>query len=311
MNCNLTVSVIIPSYNSENFIRESVESVLSQTYPIDEIIVIDDGSTDGSSALLLDLERNNENVRVVTTSNNGASSARNTGLKLAKSDIVAFLDSDDYWVDNKIETQIKYLLENNYQALVSSLNIVDKNSKLISHQDNYGNDLIHKILRKKVSMMTPTLIFYKSLVEENNLSFNVNMKHYEDHLFIISLASRGRLGAMRERLVNRRVHDLSSSSVFNIENCLKSVSVFEKELNKIKATTEGLCTRDINYFKSHAYFSIAHLLFRKKNRLASLRYLFRSISIRPSFKSIVLMFLCVLPFSNVIFNKISSQEVSD
>lgn len=95
-----SISVIIPSYNSTNFIGATLDSVLSQSVVPDEIIVVDDGSTDDS---VLYIQKNYPTVKVIQQTNGGPSKARNTGIKNATSNYIAFLDADDYWAETKVE----------------------------------------------------------------------------------------------------------------------------------------------------------------------------------------------------------------
>ena len=104
-----TVSVIIPAYNAEAYIRRSIESVLLQTYPANEVIVIDDGSTDHTAEILKNYM---QQVQYIYQNNAGASAARNVGIKRATSKWIAFLDADDEWMPNKLEEQIQVVTRN-------------------------------------------------------------------------------------------------------------------------------------------------------------------------------------------------------
>ena len=110
-----TVSVIIPVYNAERYLRAAIESVLTQTVLPFEIIVVDDGSTDASGTVA---RRFVPNVRVVTQPNEGPAAARNCGVSLARGDYLAFLDADDLWVDNKLQRQLHALTTNPALAMV-------------------------------------------------------------------------------------------------------------------------------------------------------------------------------------------------
>ena len=97
------VSTIIPIYNGERYLAEAIESINRQQYLNLEIIIVDDGSTDKSSEIALSLEGN---IRYVRQANAGQAAARNTGIKLAKGDIITFLDADDLWTEDKLKREL-------------------------------------------------------------------------------------------------------------------------------------------------------------------------------------------------------------
>jgi glycosyltransferase involved in cell wall biosynthesis len=97
------VSVIVPTYNRSAFIGKAIDSVLNQTYTRYELIVVDDGSTDRTPVLL---DRYGNSIKVVHQHNQGVSAARNKGIRAAAGDLIAFLDSDDYWLPKKLEEQV-------------------------------------------------------------------------------------------------------------------------------------------------------------------------------------------------------------
>jgi glycosyltransferase involved in cell wall biosynthesis len=110
MNYSPLVSVIIPLYNSDRYISEVLQSVTNQTYSDIEVLVIDDGSTDKSLATAKEFEGGR--IKIFSQSNKGASAARNYGLREAKGEYIQFLDADDLLSPNKIEEQIKLLIQN-------------------------------------------------------------------------------------------------------------------------------------------------------------------------------------------------------
>lgn len=107
---NPLVSIIIPAYNAEKYIKETIENALRQTWMNKEVIVIDDGSVDRTLSIVKLYE--NQGIKILTQANKGASSARNRGLSTAKGDFIQFLDADDLLESNKIELQVRKLLEN-------------------------------------------------------------------------------------------------------------------------------------------------------------------------------------------------------
>jgi glycosyltransferase involved in cell wall biosynthesis len=108
MKCKSLVSVIIPVYNGERYLAEAIESVLAQTYRPIEVIVVDDGSTDGSANIV----RGFPSVRYCLNLHGGLGEARNRGIESAKGEFFAFLDSDDLWVGDKLARQMTMFDDN-------------------------------------------------------------------------------------------------------------------------------------------------------------------------------------------------------
>jgi glycosyltransferase involved in cell wall biosynthesis len=104
------VSCIIPVYNGERYLAEAIESVRAQTYRPIEVIVVDDGSTDGSA----DIAQSYDDARYIYQPNQGVAVSRNTGIAAAQGDYVAFLDQDDRWTPDKLSVQMGYLLEHSH-----------------------------------------------------------------------------------------------------------------------------------------------------------------------------------------------------
>lgn len=118
------VSVIIPNFNYEGYVADAIESVLNQTYGNIELIVVDDGSTDGSWQII---NRYRDRLIPIRSKNGGVSAARNLGLTKIRGDYVAFLDSDDYWYPNKISTQLSAIIEKQADVVFSAIEICDEN----------------------------------------------------------------------------------------------------------------------------------------------------------------------------------------
>ena len=121
------VSVIMPSYNTERFIKETINSVLSQTYINWELIIVDDCSTDNTDAIVLECQ--DPRIRYFKNEkNSGAAVSRNLALREAKGKWIAFLDSDDLWKPEKLEKQIKFMKDNNYHFSYTNYSEIDEAS---------------------------------------------------------------------------------------------------------------------------------------------------------------------------------------
>lgn len=172
------VSVIITTYNRPDFLKETLQSVVKQTYTSIEIIVIDDGSkTDDARVICKEVP----NCTYFKKSNGGVASARNFGITKAKGSYLAFLDDDDVWLPNKIAVQVSLLEKNNDFGLVHSMcSIIDENSKATGEVIGLHKDkkLKHGDVKMRMlsrwTLMMPTVLLRKSLQEQVGL-FNENM----------------------------------------------------------------------------------------------------------------------------------------
>ncbi|HBH7948052.1 TPA: glycosyltransferase family 2 protein [Escherichia coli] len=115
------VTIVMPAYNSEMYIAQAIESAINQTHTNFELLICDDGSTDGTTSIVSKYIVQDNRIKLLENINpKGAAGARNTCLDYAKGDFIAFLDSDDYWVEDKLEKQLNFMLENNIQFSYSN-----------------------------------------------------------------------------------------------------------------------------------------------------------------------------------------------
>lgn len=144
------ISVIIPTYNCFSYIKEAVDSVLNQTYQNIEIIIVDDGSTDNTMQLLTPYS---SQIKYIHQQNRGPSAARNTGIRAAQGEWIAFLDADDIWLPNKLEKQILLAEEKNeLDVIFTDFYYLCENGKNFKYRTGFEyHSSIKKLLTKKVS----------------------------------------------------------------------------------------------------------------------------------------------------------------
>lgn len=123
------VSIIMPSYNTGKFIRETIESVLAQSYPTWELIIIDDCSNDNTDEIIYQYLVDKRIYYIKNVKNSGAAISRNKALKIAKGKWIAFLDSDDLWEPNKLQKQISFMKNNGYHFSYTNYIEIDEQSK--------------------------------------------------------------------------------------------------------------------------------------------------------------------------------------
>jgi glycosyltransferase involved in cell wall biosynthesis len=153
------VSVIIPVFNGERFLREAVESVLAQQYSSLEIIVVDDGTTDGTANVARSLP---ETVRYLYQTNQGPAAARNRGIEQAQGSLIAFADADDLWPADKLELQLPYLIKEPavdivlgrmQQVLLSEAQEIAEPAFSV----NLGSAIIRKCVFERVGLFDETM----------------------------------------------------------------------------------------------------------------------------------------------------------
>lgn len=144
-------SIIIPVYKVEQYLDECVRSVLCQTYPDFEVILVDDGSPDNCPAMCDGYAAEDSRVKVIHKTNGGLSDARNAGLKIATGDYVAFLDSDDYWNDrNVLKKGAEIIDADSTVDVIFSLNLNLKNDQLYTTRRPFDIPLVNSLSREGV-----------------------------------------------------------------------------------------------------------------------------------------------------------------
>ncbi len=130
---NNLVSIITPSYKSEKFILQTIESVFSQTYQNWEMIIVDDCSPDNANKIIGNYTKKDSRIKLIKLEKNiGPANARNEGIKQAQGKYIAFLDSDDIWLPTKLEKQIIFMQDNDLAVICSSYHTIDEDGKKIN-----------------------------------------------------------------------------------------------------------------------------------------------------------------------------------
>ncbi len=188
-NATPIVSVVIPTYNAEKYIAETINSVLNQTFAQFELMVIDDCSQDATCSIVSQMASSDCRIKLLKNESNiGVAKTRNRGLDLCQSKYVAFLDADDIWYPEKLERQVELAEKENADIVYSSYDIVDSNGD-----------------KAKESYIVPEAISYEGLLKENvigcstvllnsrvlkNYRFNPEFYH-EDYVLWLQILSDG------------------------------------------------------------------------------------------------------------------------
>lgn len=231
----VAVSVVIPAYNVADYIEWCTLSVLNQSYPCYELIIVDDGSTDGTPQILDKLERENDHVRVIHKENAGVSEARNTGIETAKGDYIVFVDGDDYLAPNFIEYMVSMAQDTGAEFCLSKSCFTGKNE---GQTEEERLDVLTPA-EATALLLSPTVVvgcwnkmFSRQLLIDKKIRFATDLFYGEGLHFITTVAQRTNGVAVGNQKVYyyRRNNALSATTKFRIE----SVYNGEKSINRIE-----------------------------------------------------------------------------
>lgn len=215
------VSVIIPTYNRGDRILDSINSVLNQSYNNLELIVVDDGSTDNTQEVLNSIK--DKRLKVIYQNNKGACAARNNGILHASGKYIAFHDSDDTWKLDKLEKQLRVLLD--YDVDIVFCKMVDESNSNIIIPQKYHEGIIQP-MNDVMGISTQTLMGKREIFQ--NVKFDENIPRLQDTDILIRLAKRNyKFYCMDEPLVDYKVWDDSISK--NPQKLLTVLKIFLKK----------------------------------------------------------------------------------
>jgi glycosyltransferase involved in cell wall biosynthesis len=213
------ISVVIPVYNGEKYIAKAIQSVVDQTLPPHEIIVVNDGSTDASAQVLADLVKKYP-IQYYQKENGGQSSARNYGVRASQGDLIAFLDQDDVWYPNHLEELIKPFLENSYPELgwvYSTIDEIGEDDELyrldvLSYCDatHPKRSLAQCLSTDMFVIPSVTLVSKKAFNDVDG--FDERLSGYEDDDLFLRIFTKGYRNVFIDKsLAQWRIHDKSCS----------------------------------------------------------------------------------------------------
>ena len=188
------VSIIVPVYNAENYLNECISSVIAQSYQCWELLLIDDGSNDGSLEVCKDFSRKDERIKYYSQNNSGPSKARNNGLGHAVGEFVSFLDADDFLLKNSLVTLIDkvkgidwvigdYLkVKENHGNIKSGHDLYFKESKKLDKNELYDYLVLYLNQVNKYHLFVHSwgALFRHSIIRKNNIRFNPELTTFED-----------------------------------------------------------------------------------------------------------------------------------
>lgn len=216
----MEISAVIPTYNALPYIEKSIMSIINQSEPVKEIIIIDDGSSDLTVEMVEQLKQRYECIKLFQQKNSGASAARNHGIEKAQGEWILFLDADDECDCSLVAKYTKFLLENDYDAVYGEFIQINEDSQKISDPFQ-GYPLISQdgfcqmLLRNPIISPSGTIV-RKSVLDEVN-KFDTSIKYVEDVDFWLRVLLNGKaIGHVAEPLSLIRRH--TNNTTANIES---------------------------------------------------------------------------------------------
>lgn len=287
------VTVILGSYNHERYVAEAIESVLSQTFPDLELVIVDDGSTDSSRKIIEQYQTKDPRVRAFFHEKNmGIARTANDCLKQAKGRYLSFIGSDDVWYLHKLERQLDLMRCNEDKILWSEGQVIDSYGALtgqvvtqvIGSSPKKSGNLFQELLIEDFIFGQSTLLKTKYAQE---IAFNEGYRYVNDHLFFIDLARKHDFLFMPEPLSKYRIHGQNTTSK-NLDLWYKERITLRKTLLQMyKNEISTASMADIYYKMGHAYAGLGEKDLAK-------HFYFKALRVQPFRAQSLLYFILAL-----------------
>ena len=267
MNNNCKVSIVVPVYNAEKYLKKCVDSLLSQDYKNIEIILVDDGSKDSSPKMCDEYKKKNNRVKVIHKKNSGVSAARNSGIDIVTGDYVTFVDADDYvskeyisyLVNNAIEEDAEISLTT-YPYKVTNNKVSNPENKEENKRVLTGKDAAKMMLYYKIVISSWSKMFSADFINKNNIRFEEHLSYGEGFDFVIhSMINAEKVVISDKKIYYYRVdNENSAMTVFKEKMVTGSidsqVSIKNRIENKFKNKEElGEMQKAYNYSNWHTH----------------------------------------------------------
>lgn len=253
------VSVIIPMHNARSFIRQTVESAIRQDYKNIEIIIMNDGSTDSSEEVVLQLQQEDSRIQYYYKANSGVSDTRNKGIALCKGDYIAFLDADDVWLADNLSQKVDMLQKSGKKWVFSLLSYIDENNKPLSIPFNNLRpyNVVDNLLLWEGDVIPGPC---SNIVAERNfmgdeIRFDTSLSSPADRDICLQLGSKEEPAFINRPLWQYRLHSQSMTSVnykvvdemirlykkADEKNWFRSRKIRRQALSNVNLILAGIC----------------------------------------------------------------------
>jgi len=234
---NPLISIIMPVYNVESYISDSIDSVLRQTYKNWELLIVDDKSTDNTKEIIKEFSKKDSRIKSIFREHNGGkpSIAKNSAFEYIKGEYIAFLDSDDLWLESKLEKQLKLIKKDNFALCYTGGYLIDENSNEIgSFLPKYQNGFIFKKMLARYEINNQSVVIRSDVFQK----FNEEITIGEDYNLFMEIVLNYKVCNIKEKLVKYRVHknsitkskskDLSEGTLYTLYYLNSKYNIFSK-----------------------------------------------------------------------------------
>ncbi|MGD7035839.1 glycosyltransferase family 2 protein [Methylotuvimicrobium buryatense] len=300
----MKISVVIPAYNSAAFIADAVRSILNQSQPVDEIVIVDDGSTDNTEQTVASLSGP---IVYINQPNQGPSTARNTGIDAAKNDWIAFLDADDQWTPQKIERQLNVLQNSPELVLIAGdMAEIDNSNRIITESVLNKHNLLSKFqalenrpipnalaeLVTKNFIPTGTVLVKKSALIEAGC-FNPNIRFGEDLECWAKIAAKHPIACMPDILMLRRQHGNNATQL--TAPLLNDLARVMTSIRNYAAKDLSLQNIDPDRLVADAYADLGYWHFSEYDLITARQAFSSSLKEKPSKRALLYWLACLMP----------------
>ncbi|MGS0676884.1 glycosyltransferase family 2 protein [Shewanella sp. 125m-1] len=295
-----TISVIIPTHNRCDLLKNAIDSVLKQTISVEEVIVVDD--TQNAESEVLVESYNNSKIKLFRNNACGAHSSRNLGAAKASSEYIAFLDDDDIWLDDKIEMQKPFLVSNDAVFSQIQVNYTDLNIKYNTRAKN-NVDSLNSILTENFIGGTISSIINRDLFLDLG-GFDTNFPAREEYDLWIRIISKGSNIHIVEKALSVGYRSFSRDRISaSISNYEKAIQLINKKHSVFASTV--LSDKELDVRTSKQYKFLAAQAVSINKRLTSSKYYLKSFIIERSLMTLALALIAFL--SPVLLIKLRSK----
>lgn len=217
------MSIVVSAYNAGGFLKETLQSVYNQTYQCWEVIIVDDGSTDGTGNVAAAFVKRDSRFRLFHQHNQGVSAARNAGFNFCSGKYVAFLDADDVWLEDNIMSKVCLLKASNYGLVHSDASLIDSGSRLMNGamHGSDGNLLNYMLQWLGTAVPGPSSILMRRDVIEHVGLFDIRLSTSADRDFFLRVAKDYSIGRVPKVTWLYRIHS---------ENMHKNIALMERDV---------------------------------------------------------------------------------